>query len=135
MNMNPMISYRKKREAVREFNRNSHPPAVITNKLEALKVLANSILLEVVSLEQNKEVAARSHIDLTEEVQRFETDLIRCALVRTGGRQRQAAKLLHIKPTTLHEKMKRYGILQTSIKNENEAPEDEKSISFEDEEV
>lgn len=86
----------------------------MSNKLEALRVLANSILTEVASLEQDKEIMAKPDIDLSGEVQRFETNMIKCALVRTGGRQRQAARLLHIKPTTLHAKMKRYGILQES---------------------
>lgn len=109
--MNPMLLYRKRQNAVREFNRNANTPAVMNNKLEALRVLANSILSEVASLEQDRDVMNKSDIDLSDEVQRFETNIIKCALVRTGGRQRQAARLLHIKPTTLHAKMKRYGIL------------------------
>ena len=109
--MNPMLLYRKRQNAAREFNRNATTPAVMNNKLEALRVLANSILSEVASLEQDRDVMTRTDIDLSDEVQRFETNIIKCALVRTGGRQRQAARLLHIKPTTLHAKMKRYGIL------------------------
>jgi DNA-binding NtrC family response regulator len=87
-------------------------PAVINNKLEALKMLASSMLTEVVALEENRGAADEMTLDLPEEVRRLEIDLIRCALIRTGGRQRQAARLLNVKPTTLHEKMKRYGILK-----------------------
>jgi DNA-binding NtrC family response regulator len=99
----------------RDYERTSSSPAVMNNKLEALRVLANSILTEVASLEQDRDVMSRTEIDLMDEVQRFESNIIKCALVRTGGRQRQAARLLHIKPTTLHAKMKRYGILQSDV--------------------
>jgi len=112
MNTNPMLSYRQQLSAVREFNNSAPTPAVMNNKLEALKVLANSILIEVASLAQNTDVTTQVNVDLTGEVQRYEADLIRCALTRTGGRQRRAAALLGIKPTTLHEKMKRYGMIQ-----------------------
>jgi len=111
--MNPMLLYRKRQNAIREFNKSAATPAVINNKLEALRVLANSILMEVASLEHDRDIMAKPEIDLSDEVQRFESNIIKCALVRTGGRQRQAARLLHIKPTTLHAKMKRYGILQS----------------------
>jgi DNA-binding NtrC family response regulator len=111
--MNPMLLYRKRQNAVRVVNSSANTPAVMNNKLEALRVLANSILTEVASLEQDRDVMSKTEIDLSDEVQRFESNIIKCALVRTGGRQRQAARLLHIKPTTLHAKMKRYGILQS----------------------
>ena len=111
--MNPMLLYRKRQNAAREYTRTASSPAVMNNKLEALRVLANSILTEVASLEQDRDVMTRTEIDLMDEVQRFEANIITCARVRTGGRQRQAARLLHIKPTTLHAKMKRYGILQS----------------------
>jgi DNA-binding NtrC family response regulator len=112
MEMNQMLLYRKNKQVIREFKQTVHPPAVLNNKLEALKVLANTILFEVASLEQDHEIASHTRVDLSGEVQRFEVDLIRCALMRTGGRQRRAATLLGIKPTTLHAKMKRYGMIQ-----------------------
>ena len=43
-------------------------------------------------------------------LRRFETELIRSALIQTGGRQRQAARLLGTKVTTLNTKIKRYKI-------------------------
>jgi DNA-binding NtrC family response regulator len=43
-------------------------------------------------------------------VRRFETDLIRWALMRTGGHQRRAARMLNLKVTTLNAKIKRYRI-------------------------
>jgi transcriptional regulator with GAF, ATPase, and Fis domain len=47
---------------------------------------------------------------LQAEVRRFEAELIRSALIETGGRQRQAARLLGTKVTTLNTKIKRYKI-------------------------
>jgi transcriptional regulator with GAF, ATPase, and Fis domain len=49
-------------------------------------------------------------LKLYDEVRNFEADLIRAALVRTGGNQSRAARLLGVKHTTLNAKIKRYGI-------------------------
>ena len=50
-------------------------------------------------------------LSLHEQVRNFEISLIRCALTRTSGNQRRAAKSLRISPTTLNMKLKRYGML------------------------
>lgn len=81
-------------------------------KIEALKELALTLLREVEALEgpsQTQEKAGR--FCLTDEVHRFESDLIRWALARTNGHQRRAARLLGVKVTTLNAKIKRYRIL------------------------
>jgi DNA-binding protein Fis len=49
-------------------------------------------------------------IDFYDEVQRFETHLIKMALAVTGGNQSRAAKLLGIKATTLNSKIKLFNI-------------------------
>jgi DNA-binding NtrC family response regulator len=87
-------------------------PAVAANKLEALRLLADLLLAEVAALEDDRNFAEAEDLDLAREVERFERDIIRCALIRTRGRQRKAARLLKLKPTTLHAKLKRYGILR-----------------------
>ena len=110
MTANPSLLYRRNRNATPELNPVSHPPAVMNNKLEALKVLANSILLEIASMAENSEAVTQTNVDLAGEVERFEVDIIRCALTRSAGRQRRAAALLGIRPTTLHAKMKRFGL-------------------------
>jgi transcriptional regulator with PAS, ATPase and Fis domain len=46
-------------------------------------------------------------VDLAQLVADFERSLIRRALERTGNNKRQAADLLHVKRTTLIEKLKR----------------------------
>jgi DNA-binding NtrC family response regulator len=42
----------------------------------------------------------------------YEKQLIQSALVATAGNQRRAAATLGLLPTTLHEKMKRLGLLR-----------------------
>ena len=92
------------------------------NRLEALKVLSQSLLQEVEALKSNAksnrdviEDVREGKIDLEKEVQNYEVELIRCALVRTGGRQRRAAKLLNVKISTLNAKIKRYGISTSGL--------------------
>ena len=98
----------------------SQSSAVVENRLEALKVLSNSILHEVEALKQAKKADLPAKIDLASEVQRYEEDLIRCALLRTGGNQRRAARLLSVKVTTLNMKIKRYGISPSGLFQEKE---------------
>src|SRR5687767_2521847 len=49
-------------------------------------------------------------VNFYDEVRRFEIDLIRRALERTGGHQSRAARLLGMNATTLNSKIKTYGI-------------------------
>ncbi|MCM2255660.1 MAG: hypothetical protein NDJ94_08315 [Vicinamibacteria bacterium] len=49
---------------------------------------------------------------LKELMSEYERDLILSALTASGGNQRRAAKILGVLPTTLHEKMKRLGLIQ-----------------------
>jgi len=49
--------------------------------------------------------------DLRSRLVAYERGLISEALAETGGNQRRAARRLGILPTTLHEKMKRLGLL------------------------
>ena len=51
-------------------------------------------------------------IDFYQEVQQFETHLIKMALDETGGNQAKAARLLGIKATTLNSKIKLFRIQQ-----------------------
>ena len=84
--------------------------AVLNNKIEALKVLTRALLKEIESLAEELPDEGALDIKLIDEVRRFEADLIRCALVRTGGRQRRAAHLLKMKVGTLNAKIKRYNL-------------------------
>ena len=49
-------------------------------------------------------------LDFNHVVDRFESELIRQALDRTGGNKQQAAQLLGLNRTTLYEKMKKKGL-------------------------
>ncbi len=81
----------------------------LNNRLNTLREVALTLLREVESLRVSQQ-NTRQSVKLYDEVQRFETELIRSALVRTGGNQTRAAQLLGVKLTTLNTKVKRYKI-------------------------
>lgn len=93
--------------------------AQAASRIEALRSLILIFLREVDSLK--KVVGPRSRkkgdpIKLDREIDAFEASLIRDALVKTKGNQRDAARLLSIKPTTLNAKIKRLGIhVETTV--------------------
>jgi DNA-binding NtrC family response regulator len=91
-------------------SKGAHAETPSTSRLEALKVLTLALLNEIEALGQAATHGLQRSINLSDEVRRFETDLIRGALMQTGGRQRRAARLLGMKVPTLHAKMKRYQI-------------------------
>ena len=85
--------------------------------LISLREAALTVLREVDSLTSretngngNGNGNGKQQFGLQEEVQRYESELIRNALQRTRGNQRRAAKLLGVKVTTLNCKIKRLGI-------------------------
>ena len=85
------------------------------NRVKALKSLAILLLHEVEFLEnltphKNIGQAEDSIVSLASEVEHFEIELIRNALIQSRGHQLKAAKFLGIKMTTLNMKLKRYGI-------------------------
>ena len=89
------------------------------SRIDALRTLILIFLREVDSLQ--KVVGPRGRkkgdaVKLQREVDAFEASLIRDALIKAKGNQRDAAKLLSVKPTTLHAKMKRLGItVETTV--------------------
>ena len=90
------------------------------DRIQRVVDLADALLSEAESLARDKaftEEATKlrpldilSGIDFYDEVQRFETHLIKMALNETGGNQARAAKLLGIKATTLNSKIKLFCI-------------------------
>lgn len=90
------------------------------NRMQRLLEIADTLLRETSTLARDKAFTDQSNllrslnlsegIDFYNEVERFETGLIRLALDQTRGHQARAAKLLNIKPTTLNSKIKLYGI-------------------------
>lgn len=76
----------------------------------ALALSAAASVLETSAEEDRQRVNVENGIDLDDEVCRFESELIRRALVRTHGNQKRASVLLNLKPTTLNTKIKKYNI-------------------------
>jgi DNA-binding NtrC family response regulator len=75
-----------------------------------VKQLAIRLLREVQAIREVEVRSLGEGVDFYEEVSRFEVDLIKCALLQTAGHQRQAARLLKLKVTTLNSKIKHYNI-------------------------
>jgi DNA-binding NtrC family response regulator len=93
--------------------------APIERRVDQLVMLAKALASEIETLkaeltpDQNhgqQFTTENDGIDFYDEVERYEIELIRTALNHCGGNQSQAAKLLHLKSTTLNAKMKHYGL-------------------------
>jgi DNA-binding protein Fis len=101
----------------------AEPPA--QDRLQRIINLADALLSEAETLARDKaftdeatklkQLDIQGGIDFYDEVQRFETHLIRMALAETGGNQARAAKLLGIKATTLNSKIKLFRIDQEDV--------------------
>jgi transcriptional regulator with GAF, ATPase, and Fis domain len=85
-------------------------PARTGSKITTLKTLTLSLLRELQSIEDVDSLSLENGLDFYDEVSRFEIDLIKRALLQTGGHQVRAARLLHLKITTLNSKIKHYKI-------------------------
>ena len=84
--------------------------------LEYLKSICLLLLHEIETLRRAAPAATMNgslsdEFSLADEIKHIETEFIKHALVRSKGRQNVAAKMLGIKKTTLHEKIRRYGIV------------------------
>jgi DNA-binding NtrC family response regulator len=89
------------------------------HRVQQLTLLARALASEIQTLQAELSRARGPEkkldfdsegIDFYDEVERYEIELIRAALTQCGGNQSQAAKLLHMKSTTLNAKMKHYGV-------------------------
>jgi len=89
-------------------------------RLRRLVDLASALMMETQVLARDKAFADESAqlqtldlgkgIDFYNEVQRFETALIKLALEQAEGNQAQAARLLGLRATTLNSKIKLFDI-------------------------
>lgn len=95
---------------------NGAPPAPEEELISAegnitsLRELTFKLLRKVESIGDVHRPDIEGGLDFYDEVSRFEIDLIRRALIQTGGHQRRAARLLNLKVTTLNSKIKHYNI-------------------------
>ena len=89
------------------ITRDVRDAVVLSTRLEYLKLLTISVLEELASLDSLRGHSEGHHFTLSDEVRRFESELIRNALTVTHGKQRRAAHLLGMNATTLNTKLKR----------------------------
>ena len=83
----------------------------MSNNLSLIKALATTLISEIDSLKINDEVEIEDgNFNLSERVKEFEIKIIKLALLKTGGNQTNAAKLVGVKNSTLHHKIKTYKI-------------------------
>lgn len=84
-----------------------------------IRALATTLLTEIDSLPSDDALKSNGDsFDLNNRVREFEIKLIRAALLRAGGNQRRAASILGLKSTTLHNKIKNYGISRIKLATE-----------------
>ena len=89
------------------------------NRIQALKSLALLLLREVEQIEHtnliNGKCLTNKEVTLMDDVQNYEAELIRSALLQSKGHQARAARILGIKNNTLNAKIKRYGIESSNL--------------------
>ena len=91
-------------------------------RVQSLKDMALTLLKEAQALESDtlmselamphgiRQTDIEKGIKLDETVRQFESNIIRQALLITGGNQARAARMLGIKPNTLNYKVKLYSL-------------------------
>lgn len=79
-------------------------------KTEVLKTVAYTLLRQVYGVTEPQKPDIKEGINFYDEVRRFEVNLIKQALFHTNGKQSAAASLLNLNATTLHSKIRFYGI-------------------------
>ena len=94
------------------------PESELERHVQQLFMLAQALVSEIETLQaelsndgSHRQIHFDSNgIDFYNEVERYEIELIRSALSYCRGNQTSAARLLHMKSTTLNAKMKHYGL-------------------------
>lgn len=99
------------------------------HNINTLREAAITLLREVESLANQQEPQTSQRLGLQEEVQRYESELIRDALLRTRGNQRRAAQLLGVKVTTLNCKIKRLGLQDAASPDLQDLKQDVQDLS------
>jgi DNA-binding protein Fis len=95
--------------------------------VDQLVMLAKALASEIETLKAELTTGenVNRQINFYDEVERYEIELIRSALNQCDGNQTRAAKLLHLKSTTLNAKMKHYGLnpVRSLMQNGQKAPQ------------
>jgi transcriptional regulator with GAF, ATPase, and Fis domain len=103
-------------ENVPESDENREPSSSSGN-IATLKELVLRLLCELQCIAEVNPLEGGRGVDFYDEVSRFEIDLIKRALLQTGGHQVRAARLLNLKVTTLNSKIKHYNITPGGFAN------------------
>lgn len=84
---------------------------MVLNLLQEAQALESATLMSELAIPQGiRQTDIENGIKLDDAVRRFESNIIRQALLITGGNQARAARLLGIKPNTLNYKVKLYDL-------------------------
>ena len=98
-----------KTESINDFNQEA-----VANQVEVLRSVVMLVLREIDLLEKSIMLSSvglrESDYCLPKKLEQLEVATIKCALIKTNGRQKVAAKLLGIKHTTLNSKIKKHNI-------------------------
>jgi DNA-binding NtrC family response regulator len=87
----------------------------IRKRIDFLRDVTAALLDEVKNLSNLKIVNLENIFSLDEELKTFEIGIIKQALAKTGGNQKEAAQILKVKHSTLNSKIKRYEISLSEI--------------------
>lgn len=81
------------------------------SNLALIKALTSALLSELDSLNIDEATLTETEVfNFNNKVREFEIKLIKTALLKTGGNQRRAAKLLGLPTSTLNNKIKMHKI-------------------------
>ena len=81
----------------------------VSSDLARVKALLNELAVDMASMGR-PELDISKGIDFYETVEEFKRDIIVSAMELCAGHKSKVARLLHVKPSTLHYVMKRLGI-------------------------
>lgn len=93
-----------------QLYQNETSDEITASQLDTLKELVRKVLVEIEAMGTSPSLDVSSGIDFYDAVEKFEISLIKSALLRTGGHQTRAARLLGIKKSTLNAKIKHYNM-------------------------
>lgn len=103
----PVVSVRPVSDPERRFQQLLALAKALANELQTLQ--SESSATHFLEGDRRRDLK-KDGIDFYREVERFEIELISSSLDQSEGNQTHAARLLHLKPTTLNAKMKHYGL-------------------------
>lgn len=123
------LNHRAASNTKKQNRHKAEPADILFNRLQKIRglaqVMAKIAAGEFINLDAKNKLFGdqkSANLNLEEQVRHFEIELIVTALIKAGGNQKRASKLLGIKATTLNAKIKRFKIPvgQTAANNLND---------------